>query len=279
MPHSKLGVGAGILLLSSVLGCSGGEAASLRGARGAVVDSSAGTVVLGLDDPVAYRATATAGGASLSGTITRRTADTSSATPSTTDSVVAVARDQGICGDTATVTDVPATGGALMNALVWIEGISVGKPLPELRRDRITIHNCQFEPRLVAVPLGTTINIFSVDATEHDARFYREGAGEPVEHVRTFNAGSLVPSEKIAKEPGIVEIRSRLRPYARGYVAVFNHPYYAVTDERGVFTIDGLPEGTYTVKVWHEGLSKPAEQRVTILPDGGGRLDLAIPLD
>jgi hypothetical protein len=261
------------LLLSSVLACSGGEAATLRGGRGAVADSSAGTVALGLDDAAPYKPAAVASAASLTGTITLQPAANGH-----TDSVVAVARDQRICGDTATVTSLPDPGGALSNALVWIDGIAAGKPLPELRRDRITIHNCQFEPRLIAVPIGTTLNIFSRDGTEHDARFYREGDGEPVEQVRTFNAGSLVPSEKIAREPGIVEIRSTLRPFARGYVAVFSHPYYAVTDERGAFTIDGLPQGTYTVKIWHEGLAKPAEQRVTILPNGTGRLDVAIPL-
>ena len=275
--HVKPGAGTLIplfLLLSSVLGCSGGEAATVRGGRGTVVDSSAGTVALGLDEAAPYKPAGVATTASLSGTIRlQATAATNHA-----DSVVAVARDQRICGDTATVTQLPDGGSALSNALVWIEGITAGKPLPELRRDRITIHNCRFEPRLIAVPIGTTLNIFSRDGTEHDARFYREGEGEPVEQVRTFNAGSLVPSEKIAKAPGIVEIRSTLRPFARGYIAVFNHPYYAITDDSGAFTIDGLPQGTYTVKIWHEGLSKPAAQRVTILPNGTGRLDVAIPL-
>jgi hypothetical protein len=271
MPQSRLGVGAAILLLSSVFGCSGGEAATLRGARGAVADSSAGTVALGLDDAVAYRAGAVAegAGATLEGTIKRE----ARLAPTSPDSVIAVARDQQVCGDSVSIIE---TGDALANTLVWIDGITSGKPLPELRRDRLTIHNCQFEPRVMAVPIGTTINIFSADGIEHDARFYREAAGDPIDEVRTFNYGSVVPSEKIAKAPGIVEVRSRLRPYARGYVAVFNHPYYAVTDSSGAFRIDGLPGGTYTVKVWHEGLPKPAEQRVTIAPNGSGRLDVAL---
>ena len=271
MIHSRLGVGAGIFLLSSVLACSGGEAATLRGARGAVADSSAGTVALGLDDAVAYRAAASPSGtgATLAGTITLQPR----LAPTGPDSVIAVARDQNICGDSASVIE---TGSTLDNTLVWIDGVTSGKPLPELRRDRLTIQNCQFQPRVMAVPIGTTINIFSADGIEHDARFYREAAGDPIDEVRTFNYGSVVPSEKIAKTAGIVEVRSRLRPYARGYVAVFNHPYFAVTDESGAFKIDGLPGGTYTVKVWREGLPKPAEQRVTIAPNGSGRLDVEL---
>lgn len=266
------------LLLSSVLACSGGEAATVRGARGSVVDSSAGTVALGLASTAPYSVALPAEGAGvvLEGIVRVASADSAAVR----DSVVAVNRDQAICGDSATVMELrPSAGqGAIANALVWIEGIGAGKPLPEIRRDKLTIQNCRFVPRIMAVPVGSTINVFSADRVEHDARFYREGAGEPVDHVRTFNAGSLVPSEKIASEPGIVEVRSRFQPWARGYIAVFNHPYFAVTDSNGTFRIDGLPPGTYTVKVWHEGLPRAAEQRVTVSPTGTGRLDVAVPL-
>jgi hypothetical protein len=259
---------AAILLISSVAGCSGSEA-SERGARGAVVDSSAGTVTLGLDDAT-YRPTAVSAGGSLGGTISLQNP--------VSDSVVAVTRDASVCGDSASASEVRAGGGGLGDALVWVDNIGGGKPLPELRRERLTIRGCRFEPRVMAVAAGSTINVFSSDRLEHDMRFYREGAGEPVDHIRTFNAGSVVPSEKIAKAPGIVEARSRFQPWARGYIAVFSHPYFAVTDEKGSFKIDGLPPGTYSVKVWHERLPAPAEQQVTVGADGTGRLDLALAL-
>jgi hypothetical protein len=99
-----------------------------------------------------------------------------------------------------------------------------------------------------------------------------------VERIRTVDAGQVVPSEKIAGAPGIVEVRCPEHPWARAYIAVFDHPYFAVTDERGAFKIDSLPAGTYTVKVWHEGIDKPVEQRVVIQPGGVGRLDVALAL-
>ena len=274
MTRFKLRISTEILLLSSVLACSGGEAATVRGRRGAVVDSSAGTVALGIGG-ASYSPTSVASAGSISGTI-RIPGPADSTAPARRDSIVAVTRDQGVCGDSASVTEIQP--GVASNTLVWIEGVGAGKPLPELRRDRVTIENCRFEPRVIAVPLGSTINIFSRDRTEHDARFYREGAGEAVDRIRTFNVGSIVPSEKIAKEAGIVEARSSRQPWMRGYIAVFNHPYYAVTDDKGTFSIDGLPAGTYTVKVWHEGLSAPTEQRVAVAPNGKAQLDLSLPL-
>ena len=274
MTRFKLRICTEILLLSSALACSGGEAATVRGARGSVVDSSAGTVALGIGE-AAYSPAGVTNGGSIVGTV-RFQGTVDSAAPIRRDSIVAVRRDQSVCGDSASVTEIAA--GAAGNALVWVDGINAGKALPELRRDRVVIENCRFEPRVMAVPVGTTVNIFSRDRVEHDAQFYREGAGEPIDRVRTFNAGSIVPSERIGKEAGIVEARSSRQPWMRGYIAVFNHPYYAVTDNSGAFTIEGLPTGTYTVKVWHEGLSAPTEQRVAVAPNGRAQVDVALPL-
>lgn len=39
-----------------------------------------------------------------------------------------------------------------------------------------------------------------------------------------------------------------------GYVGVLEHPFFAVTDKDGNFTIEGVPPGEYTVEVWQEKL-------------------------
>ncbi|MCK5427471.1 MAG: carboxypeptidase regulatory-like domain-containing protein, partial [Thermodesulfovibrionia bacterium] len=41
--------------------------------------------------------------------------------------------------------------------------------------------------------------------------------------------------------------------WIRGYIFIFDHPYAAVTDEKGIFEIDNLPPGEYLLKAWHEG--------------------------
>jgi hypothetical protein len=52
------------------------------------------------------------------------------------------------------------------------------------------------------------------------------------------------------------------------------NPYYAVTDEAGRFSIDGLPPGTYTVTAWRPHF-KPIERTVTIEPNGTARMDVS----
>jgi hypothetical protein len=257
------------LLLSSLPGCSDRVEAS-RDGRKKVADSSSGTVALGLNPKRSYRPGAMSASGAIDGTITL------AGVPR--DSVVPVTRDPRVCGDSASVMETESRGGSLAKALVWVEGVASGKPLPEVRRETLTIERCRLDPRMMTVVSGSTINVLSRDPAAHDTRFYREGVAEPVERIQTVDAGQVVPSEKIASAPGIVEVRCGQHPWARAYIAVFDHPYFAVTNDRGAFKIDSLPPGTYTVKVWHEQLAKPMEQRLVVGPGGVGRLDLSLAL-
>lgn len=46
------------------------------------------------------------------------------------------------------------------------------------------------------------------------------------------------------------------------WIVVMDHPYYAVTDERGAFTLTGVPAGTYTLEVWHARLGRQTKDVV-----------------
>ena len=43
-------------------------------------------------------------------------------------------------------------------------------------------------------------------------------------------------------------------PWMTAYILVADHPYTAVTGDEGRFTIDGVPAGTYRIRMWHEGI-------------------------
>jgi hypothetical protein len=58
----------------------------------------------------------------------------------------------------------------------------------------------------------------------------------------------------------------------RAYIHVFDHSFFAVTDERGAFSIPDIPAGKYMLKAWHEDaglrsqevtISERAETRVS----------------
>jgi hypothetical protein len=58
-----------------------------------------------------------------------------------------------------------------------------------------------------------------------------------------------------------------------GFVHVFEHPYFAVTDERGAFVIPHIPAGTYTLKAWHEDAGLMSRE-ITVSEDRDAWLSL-----
>ena len=57
------------------------------------------------------------------------------------------------------------------------------------------------------------------------------------------------------------------------WIAVFDHPFFDVTQKDGVFTMDGLSAGTHEIVAWH---GKHGEQNfsVTIGADETKTLDI-----
>jgi hypothetical protein len=160
-------------------------------------------------------------------------------------------------------------------ALVWIAGLSSGKPLPIEKRAELSSEDCLVFPPVQAAVVGTTFNVFNDDKTLHKFVFTRAGTHDTLAVMPFFNAGQVVASEKLAKSSGIVEIRCTRHPWTHGYIAVFDHPYFDVTDASGKFSIDSIPPGTYTVMVWQEGMDKPEPHRVQIAAGGSATLDLS----
>ena len=229
-------------------------------------DSAAGAVDLG---SMPYEATSVTNGATISGTITlvggpRKDTD-------------AVTRDQATCG-TSVPGAVETSGTDLSNAVVWVADIKSGKPLPVEKRAEISSSDCQLDPRVQAVVKGTTVNVFNDDRLLHRLVFVRAGTHDTLTRMPFFDPGQVVPSERLANEAGIVEIRCAYHPWTRGYVLVFDHPYFAVTGADGTFRIDSLPPGSYRLMVWHEGMDKPMEQKLTVTPGGEQKVDVAAKL-
>jgi PAS domain S-box-containing protein len=47
-------------------------------------------------------------------------------------------------------------------------------------------------------------------------------------------------------------IRWCVHSWMTGYIGIVSHPYFAVTDAAGAFTIANVPAGKQTMQVWHE---------------------------
>ncbi|HEY9449758.1 MAG TPA: hypothetical protein VIQ74_15460 [Gemmatimonadaceae bacterium] len=175
------------------------------------------------------------------------------------DSIVTVAAEQSqLCGATRRLTLVERRGDRLEGVVVWLADARSGKPLPVERRYQIMSDDCELEPRVQAAVVGGMLNVRNEDPAEHRVSFLR--GGDTVTSVRENDAGQVVPTGKVLAREGLVQARSDTYPWSRAWIRVFDHPYYAVTNRDGTFTIDSVPPGTYRLMAWEARLGKREQQ-------------------
>jgi hypothetical protein len=66
-------------------------------------------------------------------------------------------------------------------------------------------------------------------------------------------------TEKFTK-PEIVKATCDAHGWMTGWIVATDHPFVAVTDENGNFTIKDVPAGNYKVEIWHETLGKQVKE-------------------
>ena len=88
------------------------------------------------------------------------------------------------------------------------------------------------------------------------------------------NSGEVVPSERLAKSPGVVEVECAIHPRERAYITAFDSPYFAIADPSGAFTIDSVPPGAYRVMAWAPGMTKPIEATAQVAAGGSATVRL-----
>jgi hypothetical protein len=76
----------------------------------------------------------------------------------------------------------------------------------------------------------------------------------------------------LAKEQHALSLRPKKHEWLQAWIFALKHPFFAVTDKRGRFEIEGLPPGAYTFRAWHETFGEGAVQ-VTVPDSGAVRAD------
>src|SRR3990170_2369326 len=159
--------------------------------------------------------------------------------------------DQYVCGKEKEAEDVilsPDNG--IRYAVVSLQtppaGAKWNAPLPPAQLDQ---KQCMFVPRVVVVPAGGTVEFLNSDRLLHNVKSFSK-ANAPFN--KAPPKARTIPI--VFKEPEIIRIECDLHSWMRTWVVVAGHPFYAVTNDKGEFTLDNVPPGKYTLQIWQESL-------------------------
>src|SRR5215831_1051690 len=154
--------------------------------------------------------------------------------------------------------------------IVYIEGPITGKA-PEkpaqivTARPSVSQHKAMFEPHVLPILRGTTVewpnnddilhNVFSYSEPAHfDLGLYKRPYTNQIPSVTFTNAGR-------------VDVFCSIHTRMSCIVLVLENPWFATANDKGSYSITNVPAGTYKLKAWHERL--PTQTREVTVTDGG----------
>jgi len=175
---------------------------------------------------------------------------------------IKVTRDVEVCGKEPKFSEalVVSRRGGIKNAVVSLVDIRRGKGFEVQDSPRLDQNGCRFVPHVLILPAGATFDLVNSDRILHN--FHTASAINP-----TLNKAQPkfkpvmkidLKKEKVLK-PDIIKVNCDVHEWMNAWLIIVDHPYYAVTDEDGSFTLKDVPPGTYTLQVWHETLGKQTE--------------------
>ncbi len=114
------------------------------------------------------------------------------------------------------------------------------------------IQCCRFVPHVAVARVGQTVTFQNKSDIEHGLNCSLGGGGDWVMRIRAKN--NLELTKPLFSERHFNRFFCTIHPWMKAYLKVVDTPYYAVTDEKGVFAIKDIPPGKYRiVYLHHEG--------------------------
>ncbi len=150
------------------------------------------------------------------------------------------------------VTDdaIVVNHGRLANVLVRIANGTMGKHDAPKQPVVLDQRGCSYSPRVVGLIAGQKLVVRNSDQTFHHV--WGTLAGKQLWNKPQTPGSTQLELDPSAAKPGdVVELKCGVHPWMKAYAVVMDHPYFAVTDDKGKFEIAGLPIGTYTLEAWH----------------------------
>ncbi len=174
-----------------------------------------------------------------------------------------VTTNRDVCGDTIPAQDIVVSGdGRVAYVVASIVGLD-GETEP--REYLLSNDGCRFEPPVFAAAVGDTLVVDNRDDVLHNTHLnlLRGSRGRTIGNWALSRKGTTIRATRPFRREGIIEVECDAHGWMHAKILLFDHPYFAVSDEKGIFELTNVPAGNHTLKVWHEVFGE-LEQTVTV---------------
>jgi hypothetical protein len=174
---------------------------------------------------------------------------------------VEVTKDKEVCGLKPHFEEelIVGSDGGIANAVVIVKGAKGPTKPGEVTFDQ---KGCDYVPHVLAFPACSTVKITNSDGILHNIHTY--STKNP-----SFNMAQpkfkKVISQKV-EQPEVIKVTCDAHGWMHGWWVATDTPYFAVTDDKGAYTIKDVPAGNYEIEVWQEKLG--TEDKKADVKDG-----------
>ena len=141
------------------------------------------------------------------------------------------------------------------NVLVFVKESKSGTlvDIDYVPKDKAVIDQkgCVYVPHVLGIMVGQQLDILNSDGTLHNIHALPKVNKEFNKAMPRSKKQMSVTFDKVEAP---FKVKCDVHPWMGAFVGVFEHPYFAVTDDSGSYTISGLAPGKYVVEAWHEKL-------------------------
>lgn len=132
-----------------------------------------------------------------------------------------------------------------------------------------------FTPQVLAVREGEAVTFRNSDPANHNVR---ASARNKTNEFNVFTGVDGKYQHRFITESNHQPVRlgCDIHPWMSAWVFVFDHPFFAVTDERGNFRISNLPYGEYQLHIVQPAIAHKEERKVSVTDNGTARVEIAI---
>ena len=157
-----------------------------------------------------------------------------------------ILKDASACGrEAAAESVVVGKGGGLGNVVVFLKDAKPAAAPAPVAGASLDQRKCRYIPHVQALTVGTSLAVMNNDAILHNVHGNEAKTDGPA--LTVFNLATPIKGQKVPvamRKPGLVKLQCDAgHTWMNAWIYVFDHPYYAVTDESGAFAIGDVPAG------------------------------------
>ena len=143
-----------------------------------------------------------------------------------------------------------------------------GAPATRTKAEIRQVHQ-SFLPRVLAIPVGTTVDFPNDDPIFHNAFSYSK--------TKRFDLGKYGKGKSASvtfDKPGIVQVFCDIHSSMSAYVWVAPTRFVTQPDAAGEFVLHDVTPGTHVLEIWHP--ERGTQHRTVEVPATGVRIEIAL---